>query len=117
MDDYPGKEVMVFETGYIWTNESNDSANNIISSVQEGYAPASPTNQKRWLIDLTQEMIQRGATGVIYWEPVWVSSSCRTQWGQGSHQEHATFFDFDNKLLGRYLRSGTAQWRSPPGRT
>ncbi len=72
---------MVFETGYIWTNESNDSANNIISSVQEGYAPASPTNQKRWLIDLTQEMIQRGATGVIYWEPVWVSSSCRTQWG------------------------------------
>jgi arabinogalactan endo-1,4-beta-galactosidase len=99
MDDYPGKEVMIFETGYIWTNESNDSANNIISSVQEGYAPASPTNQKRWLIDLTQEMIQRGATGVIYWEPAWVSSSCRTQWGQGSHQEHATFFDFDNKLL------------------
>jgi arabinogalactan endo-1,4-beta-galactosidase len=99
MDDYPGKEVMVFETGYIWTNESNDSANNIINSVQEGYAPATPANQKRWLIDLTQEMVQRGATGVIYWEPAWVSSSCRTQWGQGSHQEHATFFDFDNKLL------------------
>lgn len=37
--------------------------------------------------------------GVIYWEPAWVSSSCSTQWGLGSHQEHAAFFDFDNNLL------------------
>ncbi|TXF86691.1 arabinogalactan endo-1,4-beta-galactosidase [Neolewinella aurantiaca] len=97
--DYPGKEVMIFETGYIWTTESNDTANNIISSVQPGYAPASPNNQKRWLVDLTQEMIRRGAAGVIYWEPAWVSSPCRTQWGQGSHQEHAAFFDFTNNVL------------------
>ena len=40
-----------------------------------------------------------GGTGVIYWEPAWVSSPCFTQWGQGSHQEHATFFDFENNLL------------------
>jgi len=97
--DYPGKKVMIFETGYIWTTESNDTANNIISSVQSGYAPASRDNQRRWLIDLTQEMISRGADGVIYWEPAWVSSTCRTQWGQGPHQEHATFFDFDNNVL------------------
>ncbi|MFT5999210.1 MAG: arabinogalactan endo-1,4-beta-galactosidase [Neolewinella sp.] len=97
--DYPAKEVLIFETGYIWTNESNDTAGNIISSVQSGYAPASPANQRRWLIDLTQEMISQGAAGVIYWEPAWVSSTCRTQWGQGSHQEHATFFDFDNNVL------------------
>ena len=25
---HPDKEVMIFETGYIWTNESNDAANN-----------------------------------------------------------------------------------------
>ena len=90
---------MIFETGYIWTTESNDSANNIISDVQSGYSPASPANQKRWLIDLTQEMISRGASGVIYWEPAWVTSPCQTQWGTGSHQEHATFFDFDNNVL------------------
>jgi arabinogalactan endo-1,4-beta-galactosidase len=35
----------------------------------------------------------------VYWEPAWVSSSCWTQWGQGSHQEHATFFDFTNNVL------------------
>ena len=97
--DYPDKDVIVFETGYIWTNESNDDAGNIISSVQPGYAPASPDNQRRWLVDLTQEVIDSGGKGVIYWEPAWVSSSCYTQWGQGSHQEHATFFDFDNNLL------------------
>lgn len=79
--DHPGKQVMIFETGYIWTTESNDSANNIISSVQPGYAPASPQNQKQWLIDLTQEVINRGGSGVLYWEPAWVSSTCRTQWG------------------------------------
>lgn len=97
--DFPGKRVMVFETGYIWTTGSNDEANNIISSVQPGYAPASPAAQRRWLIDLTQEVYDQGGSGVLYWEPAWVSSSCRTQWGIGSHQEHATFFDFDNVLL------------------
>ncbi|MBI5913802.1 MAG: glycosyl hydrolase 53 family protein [Bacteroidetes bacterium] len=96
---YPGKEVMVFETGYIWTTQGNDNAGNIISETHPGYSPASPQNQKQWLIDMTQEVINRGATGVIYWEPAWVSSPCWTQWGQGSHQEHATFFDFDNNLL------------------
>lgn len=97
--DFPGKKVMIFETGYIWTNASNDTANNIISEVQSGYAPASPNNQRRWLVDLTKEVARRGGDGVCYWEPAWVSSRCRTQWGQGSHQEHATFFDFENNVL------------------
>lgn len=96
---YPGKEVMIFETGYIWTTQSNDNAGNIISEVHPDYSPASPQNQKNWLIAMTQEMINKGATGVIYWEPAWVSSPCWTQWGQGSHQEHATFFDFNTNLL------------------
>ncbi len=97
--DYPGKQVMIFETGYIWTTDSNDSANNIISAVQPGYAPASPANQLQWLVDLTQEVINSGGSGVIYWEPAWVSSPCYTPWGQGSHQEHAAFFDFDSNVL------------------
>lgn len=96
---YPGREVMIFETAYIWTTAANDAANNIINTVHPDYAPASPANQRRWLIDLTQEVIDRGGRGVIYWEPAWVSSPCRTLWGQGSHQEHAAFFDFKNNLL------------------
>jgi arabinogalactan endo-1,4-beta-galactosidase len=97
--DHPGYDVMIFETGYIWTTQSNDNANNIINSVHPDYSPASPANQRLWLEALTQEVINRGGKGVIYWEPAWVSSSCWTQWGHGSHQEHATFFDFVNNLL------------------
>ncbi len=96
---YAGKEVMIFETGYIWTTQSNDSANNIISETHPNYSPASPENQRKWLVDMTQAVINKGATGVFYWESAWVSSPCFTQWGQGSHQEHATFFDFNSNLL------------------
>lgn len=99
LQNYPNKEVMIFETGYIWTDQSNDNANNIITEVHPLYSPTSPENQRKFLIDLAQELIDKGGKGLIYWEPAWVSSSCRTQWGQGSHQEHATFFDFDNNLL------------------
>lgn len=96
---YPEKEVIIVETGYIWTTDWNDNANNIISETHPDYHPASPVHQRDWLIDLTQEVKMSGGNGVVYWEPFWVSSDCFTQWGQGSHQEHATFFDFDNNLL------------------
>jgi arabinogalactan endo-1,4-beta-galactosidase len=96
---YPDKEVIIVETGYIWTNEWNDSASNIITETHPDYHPASPIAQRDWLIDLTKEVIASNGSGVVYWEPAWVSSSCFTQWGQGSHQEHATFFDFENNLL------------------
>jgi arabinogalactan endo-1,4-beta-galactosidase len=102
------KEVMIFETGYIWTTESQDQANNIISEVHPDYSPASPGNQKKWLIDLTREVLKNNGSGVIYWEPAWVSSNCFTQWGKGSHQEHATFFDFQQNLID----TGGIQWMS-----
>ena len=54
---YPGKDVMIFETGYIWTTQSNDQASNIISEVQAGYAPASPENQQKWLVQLQKNLI------------------------------------------------------------
>ena len=48
--------------------------------------------------------------GVLYWEPAWVSSSYTTQWGKGSHQENATFFDFNSNAQAdggfKWLREG-----------
>lgn len=93
------KDIIILETGYIWTNQSNDSANNIISEVHPSYAPASPDAQYRWLHDLTAEVKRKGGIGVCYWEPTWISTPCKTQWGQGSHQEHAAFFDFKGNAL------------------
>ncbi len=103
---YPDKEVMILETGYLWTTAWNDNASNIITAVHPDYSPASPENQRDWLIDLTKEVMASGGSGVIYWEPSWVSTDCYTPWGQGSHQEHATFFDFSNQLL----LPGGIQW-------
>ncbi|MEO0876819.1 MAG: glycosyl hydrolase 53 family protein, partial [Bacteroidota bacterium] len=96
---YPDKEIIILETGYVWTTEWNDQAANIISDTHPDYAPPSPTAQLNWLVDLTETVLQNGGHGVLYWEPAWVSSGCFTQWGQGSHQEHATFFDFSNEVI------------------
>ncbi|MBK9255336.1 MAG: glycosyl hydrolase 53 family protein [Saprospiraceae bacterium] len=114
---HPDKQIMIFETGYIWTTASNDPAPNIISEVHPSYSPASPSSQLNWLVDLTEEVVKNGGNGVLYWEPAWVSSPCFTQWGKGSHQEHAAFFDFNNNLmnnagigwLGRNYVSSTIQ--------
>lgn len=103
---FPDKKVMIVETGYIWTDQWNDKASNIISATHPDYHPATPENQRDWLIALTETVIESGGIGVLYWEPAWVSSPCFTPWGQGSHQEHATFFDFENQLI----PNGGIQW-------
>jgi len=96
---HPDKELMIFETGYVWTDQFNDQAPNIITMTHPDFEPASPENQLKWLNDLSIVVAENGGTAVLYWEPTWVSSPCHTQWGQGSHQEHATFFDFDNRAM------------------
>jgi arabinogalactan endo-1,4-beta-galactosidase len=96
-----GKEVIVVETAYPWTYDSApESASNLLTEGAAGYA-ATPAGQRQFMIDLTQSLISNGALGVVYWEPAWVSTECTTRWGQGSHWENATFFDFqnDNELL------------------
>jgi len=95
---YPGKAVMILETAYPWTTAFEDGANNLLSSVYPGY-PFSQANQKQWLIDLTQTVIEHGGSGVVYWEPGWVSTGCFTRFGKGSNWENATYFDFSDNLL------------------
>ncbi len=91
-----GKQVMVLETAYAWTRDAVDeTADNILDQGLRGY-PFSPDGQRRFMTDLTQSLISNGALGVVYWEPAWVSTACSTRWGQGSHWENATFFDFHN---------------------
>lgn len=87
------KEVMIVETAYPWTLEGFDAAGNILgqSALVPGY-PASPEGQYNYLMQLSREVIRAGGMGVIYWEPAWVSTSCSTLWGQGSHWENASFF-------------------------
>ena len=49
---------------------------------------------RQYLIDLTQTVIDHAGVGVVYWEPAWISTRCRTRWGRGSAWENAALFDF-----------------------
>jgi arabinogalactan endo-1,4-beta-galactosidase len=87
------KEVMIVETAYIWTLENFDQANNVLgekSLIPE--FPATPEGQYNYLMEISTEVINAGGMGIIYWEPAWVSTSCKTLWGTGSHWENASFF-------------------------
>ena len=94
-----GKEVMIAETAYPWTFDAmRESADNILndSNVLDAYPP-TPAGQRQFLIDLAQTVFDNGGLGIVYWEPAWVSTPCHTLWGQGSHWENATFFDFQHE--------------------
>lgn len=88
------KEVMIVETSYPWTLKNFDEATNVLGqkALQPEF-PATPRGQLAYLLTLTQLVQASGGLGVIYWEPAWVSTNCKTLWGKGSHWENASFFD------------------------
>ena len=90
-----GKGVVVVETAYPWTLDGQDDAPNLLGedALSDGY-PATLAGQKRFMLDLTQAVVDTGGLGVVYWEPAWVSTDCSTRWGKGSHWENNTFFDY-----------------------
>ncbi len=91
------KDVMIVETAYIWTIDAvEETASNILNQGIRGY-PFSTDGQLQFMIDQSQALISNKGQGVVYWEPAWVSTPCHTRWGQGSHWENATFFDFNNE--------------------
>lgn len=95
-----GKAVMVVETAYPWTLDNADSSPNLLGkdSLAPGY-PANPEGQARYLADLVHTVSAAGGNGVIYWAPDWVSTPCRTPWGQGTGWDNATFFDHAGEAL------------------
>lgn len=94
------RRVAIVETAYPWTLDGRDSAGNLLGadSLDLAYA-ATPDGQATFLRDLRASVRRAGGEGVIYWEPAWVTSSCETRWGKGSHWENATLLDFDHRLL------------------
>lgn len=89
-----GKDVVVVETAYPFTLQNADSAPNLLGTdaLIPGY-PATAEGQRRYMVDLMQLTLDAGGIGVVYWEPYWVSTKCRTPWGQGSGWDNAAWFD------------------------
>lgn len=96
------KRLMIVETAYPFSLENADEAGNILGedALIFGY-PATETGQYNFLKDLKEVIATAGGEGLVYWEPAWVSTSCSTLWGQGSHWDNATLFNHNyNPTLG-----------------
>ena len=97
IDTY-SKKLMIVETAYPFSLLNADSANNILGTdaLITGYE-ATQSGQLKYLLDLKQAIKTAGGSGLVYWEPAWLSNNCTTRWGQGSHWDNATLFDANYK--------------------
>jgi arabinogalactan endo-1,4-beta-galactosidase len=95
-----GKKVMIVETSYPWTSVGADGYNNIFSGSTSvpGY-DITKEGQLKYLKDFTQAIIAGGGSGIMYWEPAWITSGLRDKWGTGSSWENNTLFDFSGNAL------------------
>jgi arabinogalactan endo-1,4-beta-galactosidase len=77
-----------------------DSYNNIIDAgaMVSGYA-ISKEGQYSYMKDLTQAVISGGGSGIMYWEPAWITSSLKDLWGTGSSWDNMTLFDQSSNSL------------------
>ncbi len=102
------KQVIVVETAYPFTLDNADNASNNLNSeaLVTGY-PATEEGQLAFLKALEASIKEGGGEGLVYWEPGWISTTCRTLWGQGSHWDNATLFNHSRKAnLGMQFYSG-----------
>lgn len=90
------KEVMIVEAAYPWTMDYADDYNNQFGedALVNGY-PATKEGQRDFMVDLTKEIMDGGGTGLMYWEPAWITSDIKDRWGTGSSWENNTLFDFE----------------------
>lgn len=95
-----GKKVMILETAYPWTPDGNDNYTNLFGgqAAIPGY-PYTTEGQSSLMKALTQEVIDGGGAGIVYWEPAWITSQMKDLWGTGSSWENNTFFDFSGNAL------------------
>jgi arabinogalactan endo-1,4-beta-galactosidase len=94
------KKVMIVETAYPWNKDGSDNFNNLFGSQSplQGF-PFTEQGQLNFMNSLTQKVISAGGSGVMVWEPAWITSGLVTQWGTGSAWENTTFFNFNGNVL------------------
>ena len=95
------KKVMIVETAFPFTNNNADSYTNILSveNKLENKYEATPVSQAAYISDLVKTIQQNKGSGMMYWEPAWITSPMKDLWGRGSAWENAAWFDFSGNLL------------------
>lgn len=104
---FPNYDVMVVETGYLWSEDNYDQLGNIITGSDPAYQPVSPERQLHYMLDYARAVQNAGGIGVIFWEPAWVSTPCNTPWGVGSSHDHVAFFSPQDH---NFIREGAGRW-------
>jgi arabinogalactan endo-1,4-beta-galactosidase len=95
------KQVMIVETAFPFTTQNADGYQNILnldSKLQNKY-DATETGQQQYLQDLMSQLMENKGTGIMYWEPAWITSSMKDLWGTGSAWENAAWFDYSGNFL------------------
>jgi len=105
--NFPNYQPMVVETGYLWSTKNFDSMPNVITTPDPEYLPVIPEKQLEYMVDYTRAVMKGGGIGVVFWEPAWVSTPCRTPWGVGTSQDHVVFFDPVNT---NFMDNGGGRW-------
>lgn len=95
-----GKQIMIVETAFPFTNAGADNYQNIFyesSGNISGY-PISIEGQLAYYKDLSNAVWKAGGSGIMIWEPAWITSSLNDSWGTGSSWENNAFFDYNGNL-------------------
>jgi arabinogalactan endo-1,4-beta-galactosidase len=95
------KKVMIVETAFPFTNNNSDTHTNILilNNKLENRYDATENGQVAYITDLIKTVKQNKGSGVMYWEPAWISSPMKDLWSTGSAWENAAWFDFKGNLL------------------
>jgi arabinogalactan endo-1,4-beta-galactosidase len=67
-----GKETLIAETAYVYTEEDGDGFSNTMSDPRGQPYPFSVYGQARSLRNVIAAAADAGAIGVFYWEPAWI---------------------------------------------
>ncbi|MEX0720367.1 MAG: glycosyl hydrolase 53 family protein [Balneolaceae bacterium] len=105
-ESFPGYEVMALETGYLWSEDYGG----IINEPDPEYLPVIPEKQLEYMTDYTRAVMRAGGSGVIFWEPAWVDTPCRTPWITGSSHTHVAFFSPGDY---NFMDNGGGRWTNP----
>jgi len=94
------RKVMIVETAYPWAAAGNDSYGDQFSTqVPVPDCPFTKDGQYKFMKDLTQAVITAGGSGIMSWEPAWITSQMKDPWGTGSSMENCSYFDFLGNTL------------------
>ena len=99
-----GKDVIVVETAFPYTDDSNDEMSNVVTgelTVKEMGLLPSKENQKKVLEKVIQTVRhEENGYGVFYWEPVWYClKGVGVSKGLGNEWENQALFDYNGKVL------------------